>query len=440
MSPMLFETGNHSTLLPITWQGKGTPELESLQSVFRKIAFAHRVTPGLLFDRYFRGAVKRGGVEGQNNRLTLSKLGRSIAGDSILLRCVAEQIEKLTGELDAVDASLVHLTSLLSPHGLAHRVGRFCPYCFLAGCDAMYGRALWDFAAVTACPIHGVHLVEPCCGAPEGERIRGPWSIQLTGVCARCGSKRMRCQRGTPMMASGIDVWAAKNVGKVIAYASVDCGLDAATIRQGIKQCVALTGRWGVKQRDEVGLTYEHVHDWTIGNSKPSLQGLLSLAAKCRVQLLDIFRATVPARPEGRATAYWYPGINGRDRDKKSFPRDRKAVQDELRKLIADEGIASVTGQRLAERLNVAPTVISTRFPKEWAECQRIREDNVRVRAALRDTYLETRVDQAIESAQRQGYSPTVFRVTQLLGPMPSRYGGWEITKCIRKRLREGGL
>lgn len=440
VSPMLYAANNHTVLLPFTWRGKGTLEVESLQSVFREIAFAHRVSPGTLYDAHFKNALEREGISGAGNRLMLSKGGASVAGDSILLRGVAEHIARLTGEKDAIVASLNALTALLSPRGLASRVERVCPYCL--GPDTMYGRVLWDFAAVKVCPLHAIRLVEPLCGAPEEERIRGPYAVQLTGVCARCGMKGMRCQLGWPVVAEKDELWAAKNIGELIAWVSGGGQIDIATLREGIAQCFRQTGPWGDRENDAFGLPCRYIREWTKGVAKPSLQALLALASKCQTSLISVFQATVGKRSGGQSghTYYRFASTDCRPRGSDRFPKNRGIVRNELRDLINEEGIGNVSGLRLAERLKVSDTYLEKNFPKEWAECVRIRADNRRLHAQSRESDLLGMVRDAIKRVRENGFFPTKNKVYAAMQPLPRRFGAREVGQLIGKCLKELNL
>jgi len=437
MSPMLFQAGNHSKLLPITWQGKGTAEVESLLSVFRRMAFSHRVTPGVLFNMHFKYIVERSGISGENNRLKRSKVG-SIAGDGIILRCVAEQIAQLTGELDATSASLIRLASLLCSRGLASPVSRFCPYCLMAGPDAMYGRALWDFAAVSACPMHGTYLVEPVCGSPQSQRVRATRAVHLSGLCPRCGMKRMRCQLGCPAVADRGAVRAAEEVGDLIAHASGGGDLDAATLREGIAQCIEITDRRRNRDLIRLGLTCAYIRDWTKGLSKPTLQGLLALSSEAGIRLLDVFQANVAKLSRQSSFHYHYEGVTTAGR--RVLPRSKKNVQTELKLLIQEEGIEHVSGLRLAQRLGVSTRHLRKNFPQVWAECQRVREDNRRIRTVKRQSELEGLIHVAIKQLRRVGYAPTAGKVFDFMRPIPQRYGTREVSLSIKKCLKELGL
>ena len=105
-----------------------------------------------------------------------------MSSDSLEIQFIAEKLTELTGVEGIVSACLHGLTQLLSRTGLAANAYRFCPLCYAGDLFPLYGRVLWEFQAVKACPEHGVKLVEHVCGASEGDRLRRSEMPLLYGV------------------------------------------------------------------------------------------------------------------------------------------------------------------------------------------------------------------------------------------------------------------
>jgi len=434
MSRMLYDGRMHTELFSFQWRGIGTPEVESLQSAFRRIAFAHRVTPGILFDRYFKPGLKSYGLMGNGNPLSLSARSFSIAGNSVVLRHVAEEIKRLTGERNAVDAALCNLTALLGPKALAIRSGQFCPLCITHKSASHYGRALWEFRAIRACSKHKAQLVTPHCGSDQAHRVKGPWAIQLDTLCHQCGMPGMRCQVGEMVDADASEIWAASEIGKVLAYASGGGRLSGEQLRMGIAQCVAITGHWKDDEMNEVGLTFHSVDAWMKARARPSLQGLLALASCVGTALLDIFRGSVGKRRSRLAVHYAYFGVEAKYA---ILPSGSRTVRDSLLTLIADSNGSPISGTKLAKKLGVSTDYLRMHFPDEWAECLRVREQARRREAVRRKEELLGLVTEAGKQAWREGYWVTNYRIRQYMGQIPSRYGSHEISAAIAEVLNK---
>ncbi|RDJ98347.1 TniQ family protein [Cupriavidus lacunae] len=305
MSGMLYVPKEHPELYEIQWKGVGTSELESLQSVFRRLAFKHRVTPGVLFNTYIKPTLQASGLKATGTPIALASKTFSIGADSLVLKTLAERLVELTGEIVAVTASLIHLTAVLGAAGLACRAQQFCFECFaddLAGfasledaieADVLFGRVLWSFKAVKACPVHGVQLGIARCGAPGELWTKGPQTVQLSGVCPRCGSIGMQCQRTKQGVATDQDIWAANEVGRLLSFVSGGGEFSTASIRDGIRQCIARVGNWDRERKNETGMTFNTVRSWLAGRSRPNLQGLLALAAYGHAGLVGVIRGDI---------------------------------------------------------------------------------------------------------------------------------------------------
>jgi len=240
----------------------------------------------------------------------------------------------------------------------------------------------------------------------------------------------MNCQAGREIFAEKDELWAAEQLGEVIAFASKGGYLAAEGMREGIAQCVKHTGKWSIDRPNHVGLPYQSVLRWTNGTMKPSVQGLLALASMCGARLLDILSGTANRHSAVSVCHYYYPGVRGSN---KALPCDSGTVQAALNALIQEEGIQCVTGRRLAGRLNASEAWLAENHPQEWNRCQRIRMDNRRILTAQRESELEGLVLAAARRVRLAGEPLTSYRVHKAMTPIPQRYGAREVQKAINR-------
>jgi len=437
MSGMLYIPKEHPELYEIRWKGVGASELESLQSVFRRLAFKHRVTPGVLFNSYIKPTLQASGLKATGTPIALASKTFSIGADSLVLKVLAERLVELTGEVVAVTASLIHLSAVLGSAGLACRAQQFCFECFAADlaefsnledaieADVLFGRVVWSFKAVKACPIHGKKLGVARCGAPGEHWAKGPHTVQLSGVCPRCGSIGMKCQRTKQEVATEEEVWAASQVGALLSFVSSGGEFSALSIREGIRQCIERVGKWDRERKNETGMTFDTVRSWLTGHIRPNLQGLLALAAYGKAELVGIVRGEIGSKVLP-APSFAYEAVRP-----KGSARSAQEVLDAYREL-SNGGCTVVSGEMLRKRLSVSATYLSEKHSSVWELCQGVRGFHRRTQAEIRLEELERLVREAGRKAIADGYPPTHHRVRQYL-VLPPRYGSMEAADMIKK-------
>ncbi|WP_232232645.1 hypothetical protein [Cupriavidus sp. amp6] len=85
----------------------------------------------------------------------------------------------------------------------------------------------------------------------------------------------------------------AAQVGALIAFVSEGGEFSAASLRHGIRQCTERVGQWSSKRAVETGMTGDLIKGWRGGRNRPSLQGLLALAAYVETTLVKIVSGAV---------------------------------------------------------------------------------------------------------------------------------------------------
>ncbi|WP_432260824.1 TniQ family protein [Cupriavidus sp. TMH.W2] len=435
MSRYLYDASFNTELFPFVWAGKGTSQAESLQSAYRRIAFAHHVRVGTLFDFYFKPGLAFLGLTGVSHPILRTKKSFSISTDSVVVQHIACRIADLTGEIDAEAASLINLTALLSRTGLANRNNKFCPFCLEGRLDTLYGRVLWEFAAVRACPVHRIRLMQPNCGSDSSKRVPGSFAIQLNGVCHRCGRLGMRCQAGQPVDASDEELWAAKEIGELVAFASGGGELSAEGLRRGIAESFESLGAAKCNMLKEVGLSPAYIQSWILGKQRPNLPGLLALASVCSWGLVGLFRDAATSAACSTPEKYVYRSV--RRAPIEDLPVDDAVVQAAFEEMLR-EGTECVSGMRLANRLNVSSQYLVDRFPAIWSACQLVRND-ARMRGSLKRTQeLANLVASAAEiRLEDMGEAITERQIRHAMGHVSRRFGEWEVATAIRKWLKE---
>lgn len=401
MSRMLFEESEHPKLLPFQWLGVGTGEVESPLSAFRRVAFLHRVRPGTLYGSFFENACE--GISRKHRAAFTSKRSFTWPDDEVFMRAMGQQMAELTGEGSAVFTSIGSLTALISHLHLSHAEWHFCPQC-LQSEGSMYGRAAWEFRAVTACPFHGTRLVTPRCGAAPEERISGYAAISLCGLCIQCGAVSMSCQVGTPLPATREEVWASQQIGDLFAYVSNGGLVGASTLRRGIGESMRAFNP-GSRRDSEAGVHYWYAEKWRDGAVKPSLQGLLALASFSGVTLVDLFTGAVGKRGRPHEIRYECKSAPGEAVNLLPTIPDRQHAMACLDALVQEKGVEDVTEEDVAVRLGM-PLRILKKFRSDVC-CELFKR---------RQAYFRALDKERVASLARANGKVTINSLSSLLG------------------------
>lgn len=277
-----------STLYGLPWLGAGTAHCESLRSYIWRLAFAHCVRPAYLIKTFVQPYMEGGrssmlwATHGSGRSLSLST-------NSLQLRAIVDRLSVLTGLEMITSASLQSLLSVVSSAGLVSRVERFCPACYADPALPLYGQILWDFDVVKACSRHKLRLVRTSCGSPSEERIRS-WREApfLRGVCSRCASIGMLCNRESAVAATAGEIRVAQETGELIALASGGAETTKACLIHGLAMCADELGGKSAMSR-AIGAGLSVCQQRTRLHVKPTMPMLLATAKASHRTLVSIF-------------------------------------------------------------------------------------------------------------------------------------------------------
>ena len=174
-------------LFPLSLEGKGTSDIESLPSYVLRLAYLHAVPVARLLDslpyeqkvnsanKLLSGSLGSLVRPNSTTQLVVDALGRASSEDRASLRVAT---------LLPLEAAMARSASSFAPHL------RWCPLCLMeqvAKSDTPYLKLAWQFLGLKACIHHRVLLQEKCpsCGSTQ----RGWWRKVPLNLCDRCGAR-----------------------------------------------------------------------------------------------------------------------------------------------------------------------------------------------------------------------------------------------------------
>lgn len=283
---------SRSVLYSLRPIGLGTGLVESLRSLFCRLAAAHCVTVLNLW-RFLNSYVDLGGNPASP---TISLKGDRASG-------IAEIISALT----AIPGS--HRTTFNPVLGNA-RIGirlrmqrAWCPLCLIAD-KVPHDRLLWDIGVNRHCPSHLIPLQSRCpvCGRPQ--RLASPGRDLRQCVC--CGEDLTTGMTGTRFpKADPFEEWTAGQTSQLLQHFDFRKGDPESSLSNWANAIQALGGLKPAALALRVGVS--SLHSWKAGDIVPGLEGVLRLSWAMQSPVVDLLSRPVTGLVARAQIPHWRP-------------------------------------------------------------------------------------------------------------------------------------
>lgn len=277
--------------------GMGTPLVESLTGYITRLAEAHCVSTGILYQKEIDRVVRKGNISDSDLTGQAGYPTPAISGPGVAATDLVRALETLTKRTDLRYLTLLPWNNVLSPQALQRRARAWCPNCLCQWHEAgqeVYEPLLWRISVVTICPSHRQPLCQIC---PHCRRQIGPLDRRSRpGYCSRCSgwlAPAIADEVSTREPATDDDLawsfWVGTTVGELLAAAPE---LPSLPTRENLTQSIALCishltdgDRAAFAELFQVG---EHaVRNWRSGKRLPGLSLILEMCRSLGASLLD---------------------------------------------------------------------------------------------------------------------------------------------------------
>ena len=338
--------------------GRGTGQVQSLSSYFEHLAFAHNMRPKQL------AAVVAGhtGVLTPTAAVSMVTRHSSTQRGTAATRQLRSAIEMATGA-SLEDATMESLLDAICARKLTNefkRRGRYCPVCIRERGDELpYGRLLWEFEVVRACPVHSLGLHQAGeCAAPQEEVLPLHQRPTMQGVCNRCGSIGHKCDPRPLTAAAPEDLWVAKEVEALLAVRG-ELDFNQESLKAGVYDIVnRVYGGSVVRAAMAAGMSRSVVCMWFSG-TQPGLPGVVQLCLNAQASVVAAFR--------GKYERSSTPGGLGMQLALPKKYRRSAFTDEQIKKFLVDAADSDEppTLEALARQHNLNVDVLRRRFPEE---------------------------------------------------------------------------
>ncbi len=375
--------------------GMGTPLVESLTGYITRLAEAHCVSTGILYQKEIDRVVRNGNISGFKLTGQVGYPTPAISGPGATATDLVRALETLTKRTDLRYLTLLPWNNVLSPQALQRRVRAWCPNCLCQWREAeqpVYEPLLWRISVVTMCPSHRQRLCQIC---PHCQLQIGPLDrCARPGYCSRCSgwlaptipNELSICEPATDDDLAW-SLWIGTTVGELLAAGpAVPSPPTRENLTQSIASCMSqLTGgdRAAFSQLFQVG---EHaVRNWQSGKRLPRLSLILEMCHSLGASLLDFLSGACVV--SDRKVMDRLLRRNDGTHQRLSSPRRGqriKAIEVERALQIALQENPPPSMRQVIKRLNHSAFTIYRHFPKLCHEISERFADYRKIRSAVR--------------------------------------------------------
>jgi len=459
------------SLAPI---GRGTSQIISLTSHMSRLADAHNLSVGSMFNwdpmsvaasRFPQRLIRYSG--GMKKKNAIGDGAHDLNGLSSRAEEWVKVLEQVTLVRDLHELTMLPFRQLFGGRGLLRTRRAWCPECYESDREAgtLYDRLIWCLCIVSRCPIHHTGLIEECpfCGKTESHLAAN----NLSGYCSSCESwlGSSKTEREDAGEEDEFERYVSATVADLIQSVQTgtskrpDC--EAIYSRRlfsaNLKECIRHLSGGVVRAFSEaINVEYQTLHGWLEKGPRLSLEGFLKLSFALGKTAHSVLLS--PEVSESGIEEMWTFSAARfqRLKERRSTSATRDALQRELRcaECRSLQSVAESLGYSSTSTLyRAAPGLcrqVSDRYREQNRASSNYQRPNERkcsdgeIESAVNDALLEEIPPRPKDVALRLGYSSDHairYRFPDLIQKVIQRRNQWEKSKRkIRRKVLRAAI
>jgi transcriptional regulator with XRE-family HTH domain len=282
--------------------GLGTIYIESLTSYITRLAQAHCMPVGILFQSEIAPLLKINYVlnthENYLDPINLcQRYTQSLNGTGLTSHIVVNSLKALTQCQYLNSLTLLNFKEIFSSKNLLRNYKAWCPFCYddwQAEGQIIYEPLIWVFTSVTVCQIHHQPLQTQCPHCQKEINFIGAYS--RLGYCTQCLG-----WLGISLQAEGLNneifldepvdwqSWVFSNIGELLAISPcLSSPYSQNTIKEGFSVYINQVTAGNISVFSKlIGINNTTLHYWYIGERSPILSTLLEICFILEVPLVS---------------------------------------------------------------------------------------------------------------------------------------------------------
>lgn len=459
----------HSRLYHLEPVGIGTPYTESLTSYITRLAEAHSVSGGQLFDREIVPLVNKPYLlatdrSGKSNPLMTFRLAlRCLNGAGETAADFIRALEALTLRSSLHSLTMLTWGNVIGETFLLRDSRAWCPACYgewHANGGIVYDPLIWHLRMVEICPYHKRDLVTKCQQCSF--RLPVYSHNSRAGTCSRCGYWLGATQNTETLTVGESDdaeseyrQWTVSQMGMLIAATQSMSNIpQRASILAAVSLCIDKIAPQNLRAFAYLyNTSREVVHQWKIGKHVPRIDFLLRMCFKLRIDVLDFILKPNEIFNSNSKDSYWESMVIGKTTVRLRREYKRKILLDALdedppphmREVARRVGLVNYYQlefefPELYEKIKNRYRS-SVKFHESSLRAKTIKVDDVTLKKAFDKALKETPPPSIEAFARRYGYtaSPTIRqRFPKLTLALKEQHKRYLSTKKanVRRRLK----
>ena len=410
--------------------GTGTAMSECLTSYICRLALAHSVSVGNLFEYTLVPELKKDYLKTPETLGPASKLNSSfrnqiknITGTGKVARDWVEILEKLTLRKDLSNLTLLKMAEILSRYYTTRKFQAWCPTCLEemqnSGSEIYY-PLLWSLLDFKICHIHKTALIDKCLNC-----FRQSLPLQkksMLGFCSGCGIWLGISQINFPQQSSNQfsekelewNLFVSKEIGKLISFISKSTTKAFTTPpSESIKLCVEQATDGVISPFSRLIQTHLITfYGWLVGKQKPRLKDVLKICYCLNLTLLDFFDQPDTIKIREQEIREWI-GIDRKAPRPTPQPFNREQVRSKLKKFINNYPPLSLS--EVCRRIGYDRGVIVKSFPEIQDRIKSNYNEYQKQLCENRKKALEEEIRLAVQKIEANGSFVSAGRVAKFL-------------------------
>ncbi|MGC2236560.1 MAG: TniQ family protein [Pyrinomonadaceae bacterium] len=429
----------------------GTPMSECLTSYICRLATAHSVSVGNLFEYALVPRLKKDYLKTSTDLGPASKLLgtyrnqiKNINGIGKIAGEWVNVLESMTLRNELSSLTFLKMSKVLSRWYVNHNFQAWCPLCLEEMKNAnsqFYYPLLWSLADIKICHIHETPLLDTC---PNCSKQFLPLLRKVSiGFCSRCGfwlgmSKEFKSKFSIQLSKKEIkwNLFVSQEIGKLIAVIS-NPGTTSFTNAtfQTIKQCVKIATNGGISPFARlIEIPLITFYGWYKGTVKPHLIDILRICYCLNLTLLEFFTQPEIIRTKEIKVKEWL-GVDNKSSRPSPRPFNPQLIKPKLEKYLSVYPPLSMT--QISREIGYDKLMLVQAFPEINHKIKSNYNKHQKLICEARRNKLEEEIKSAVYKLEEKGEFVSARRIAKFLNK-PNYAGRRDVAQIIFKTRKIG--
>jgi hypothetical protein len=434
----------------------GTPMSECLTSYICRLAAAHSVSVGNLFEYALVPGLKKDYLKtpielGPASKLlgTYRNQIKNINGIGLIAREWVNLLESMTLRNELSSLTFLKMSKVLSRWYVSRKFQAWCPFCLEEiknAASQFYYPLLWSLSDIKICHIHKTPILDTC---PNCSKQFPHLSRKVSiGFCLRCGCwlgmpQELKSKLSLQLSEKEIEwnLFVSKEISKLVAVISNPTTASFTNITsQTIKRCVKRVTDGGISPFARLIETpLITFFGWYRGTVKPHLIDILRICYCLNLTLLEFFTQPEIITTKEIKVSEWL-GVDKKPSRHAPRPFNPKLIKPKLEKYLSVYPPLSMA--QISREIGYDKLMLVQAFPEIHSKIKSNYNEYQKLICQTRRSELEKEIKSAVYKLEEKGEFVSARRIAKFLNK-PNYAGRRDVAQiifCTRKIGKPGKI